>query len=86
MDKPYSLTYVGSVTVNIFGHSLTYPCMRTLRAAKLEKPQKIMLLLKALEEGDELKIVFVPGNESGTGEYVDRLYKTTDESNTNGGI
>lgn len=86
MDKPYSLTYVGSVTVNIFGHSLTYPCMRTLLAAKLEKPQKIMLLLKALEEGDELKIVFVPGNESGTGEYVDRLYKTTDESNTNGGI
>lgn len=86
MDKPYSLTYVGSVTVNIFGHSLTYPCMRTLLAAKLEKPQKIMLLLKALEEGDELKIVFVPGNESGTGEYVDRLDKTTDESNTNGGI
>ena len=81
MDKPYSLTYVGSATVNIFGNSLTYPCMRTLLSVKLEKPKKIALLLEALEEGDELKMVFIPGDESGTGEFVDRLDTMKDEDN-----
>lgn len=83
MDKPYSLTYVGSATVNIFGHSLTYPFMRTLLSVKLEKPKKIELLLEALEEGDDLKLVFIPSAESGIGEYVDRMDKTTDKNSVN---
>lgn len=78
-DKPYSLTYVGSATVNIFGNSLTYPCIRTLLSVKLEKPKKTALLLEALEEGDDLKVVFIPGDESGIGEYIDRLDKTESE-------
>lgn len=78
-DKPYSLTYVGSATVNIFGNSLTYPCIRTLLSVKLEKPKKTALLLEALEEGDDLKVVFIPGDESGIGEYIDLLDKTESE-------
>lgn len=80
MNKPYSLSYVGSATVNIFGQRLTYPCMRTLLSVKLEKPQKIAQLLAVLEEGDDLKIVFIPGERTGIGEYVDCLYQTARNS------
>lgn len=72
-EKPYSLTYVGSATVNVFGNSLTYPCMRTLLSAKLENPSKIVRLLEILEEGEEMLVVFIPGEETGVGKYVDRL-------------
>ena len=73
MDKSYSLTYVGTATVNIFGHSLTYPIMRTLCSVKLENPEKVTKLLDILEEGDDVPMVFVPGEETGIGEYVDQL-------------
>lgn len=72
-EKPYSLTYVGSATVDIFGNSLTYPCMRTLLSAKLENPSKIVRLLEILEEGEEMPVVFIPGEETGVGKYVDKL-------------
>lgn len=80
MDKSYSLTYVGTATVNIFGHSLTYPIMRTLCSVKLENPEKVTKLLDILEEGDDVPMVFVPGEETGIGEYVDQLGET--ENNT----
>lgn len=51
MDKPYSLTYAGSATVNIFGNSLTYPCMRTLLSVKLEKPEKLRCYSTLLKKG-----------------------------------
>ena len=76
MDKSYSLTYVGMATVNIFGHSLTYPIMRTLRSVKLENPEKVTKLLDILEEGEDIPMVFIPGEETGIGEYVDQLGET----------
>lgn len=73
MDKSYSLTYVGTTTVNIFGHSLTYPIMRTFCSVRLENPEKVTKLLGILEEGEDISIVFIPGEETGIGEYVDQL-------------
>lgn len=77
MNKPYSLTYVGSATANIFGHNLTFPFMRTLLSVKLENPEKIIRLLEILDEGDDIKMVFIPGDDTVSGEYVDRLGDTT---------
>ena len=51
----------------------------TLLSVKLEKPKKTALLLEALEEGDDLKVVFIPVDESGIGEYIDLLDKTESE-------
>ena len=76
MDKSYSLTYVGTTTVNIFGHSLTYPIMRTFCSVKLENPEKVTKLLGILEEGEDIPLVFIPGEETGIGEYVDQLGET----------
>ena len=78
MDKPHSLTYVGSATANVFGHNLTYPFIRTLCLVKLEKPEKIAKLLDVLEEGETFSMAFIPGEETGIGEYVDQLGKTID--------
>ena len=83
MDKPYSLTYVGSATANIFGHNLTYPFIRTLLSVKLENPEKIIRLLEILDEGDDIKMVFIPGSDTVSGEYVDRLGDTTTGKLTN---
>lgn len=83
MDKPSSLTYIGSATVNIFGHNLTWPIMRTLLSVKLENPEKIIKLLEVLDEGDDIKMVFIPGDDTVTGEYVDRLVDTTNSNPTN---
>ena len=44
------------------------------------KPQKIAQLLNVLEEGDDLKMVFIPGERTGIGEYVDCLYQKTRNS------
>ena len=66
-------TYVGTTTVNIFGHSLTYPIMRTFCSVRLENPEKVTKLLGILEEGEDISIVFIPGEETGIGEYVDQL-------------
>ena len=78
MDKPHSLTYVGSATANVFGHNLTYLFIRTLCLVKLEKPEKIAKLLDILEEGETFSMAFIPGEETGIGEYVDQLGKTID--------
>lgn len=79
IEKPSSFSYVGSATVSIFGHNLTYSCARTFLCAKLENPQKVAQLLEILEEGDDIKMVFIPGDESGVGEFADRLFKGTSE-------
>ena len=47
--------------------------MRTLCSVKLENPEKVTKLLDILEEGDDVPMVFVPGEETGIGEYVDQL-------------
>ena len=79
MDKPHSLTYVGSATANVFGHNLTYPFIRTLCLVKLEKPEKIAKLLDILEEGETFSMAFIPGEETGIGEYVDQLDNKIDK-------
>ena len=68
-----SLTYVGTTTVNIFGNSLTYPIVRTFCSVRLENLEKVTKLLGILEEGEDIPIVFIPGEETGIGEYVDQL-------------
>lgn len=73
----FNASYVGSATANIFGHNLTYPFMRTLLLVKLENPEKIIRLLEILDEGDDIKMVFIPGSDTVSGEYVDRLGDTT---------
>ena len=73
MDKSYSLTYVGTTTVNIFGNTLTYPIVRTFCSVRLENLEKVTKLLGILEEGEDIPIVFIPGEETGIGEYVDQL-------------
>lgn len=83
MDKPYSLTYVGSATANIFGHTLTYPFMRTLLSVKLENQEKVIRLLELLDEGDDIPMVFIPGNDTVSGEYIDRLGDTTTDNPAN---
>ena len=75
-NKSYSLTYVDTATANIFGHSLTYPFMRTLCSVKRENPEKVTKLLDILEEGEDIPMVFIPGEETGIGEYVDQLGET----------
>ena len=76
MDKSYSLTYVSTTTANTFGYSLTYPIMRTYCSVKLENPEKITKLLDILEEGEDIPTIFIPGEETGIGEYVDQLSET----------
>jgi len=54
--------------------------MRTLISAKLENPNKISKLLDILEIGESISIVFIPGEENGTGEYVDKLGPTINDA------
>ena len=50
--------------------------MRTLCSVKLENPEKVTKLLDILEEGEDIPMVFIPGEETGIGEYVDQLGET----------
>ena len=54
--------------------------MRTFFSVKLENPEKVTKLLGILEKGEDIPLVFIPGEETGIGEYVDQLGET--ENNT----
>ena len=72
-DIPYSLTYIGSVTASVFGKSYTLPCQRTLTSVVLMDVEKVRNKLDILEEGDNIKLIYLPGTNDGKGVFVDRL-------------
>lgn len=71
--KSSSLTYVSSATVTLFGHEHDITLMRTLTSVVLQEPEKVKRKLEVLDEGDDIRLVYLPGDTSANGTFVDQI-------------
>ncbi|MEG2217879.1 MAG: hypothetical protein RRZ24_12055, partial [Clostridia bacterium] len=81
IDISCGLTYIGSVTVGVFGKNYTFPCQRTLSSVVLMDAEKIRKKLDVLDEGDNIKLIYLPGANGEKGVYVDKLPLNDNDQN-----
>lgn len=62
-DEIHMLSYVGNVVVNLFDTTFEFRHMRTYKCAVMQNFEKIKRKVEVLDDGDELKIIFKPGDD-----------------------
>lgn len=55
------LSYVEVCDVNLFGAEFEFKYLRTFRCAEIQDIDRIKQLVSCLEDGDPIRIKFVPG-------------------------
>lgn len=78
-DTPCALLYTGERSFEIFGQVFTLPIVRRIPNAKVLDLEKTKKKAAILDEGDALKIQYIPGEEKG--EYIDQIYTHEIEQN-----
>ncbi|MFA6940499.1 MAG: hypothetical protein WCQ54_05875 [Clostridiaceae bacterium] len=73
-DSQYSISYIGSIHVRLYGEQYHFPIIRTYERVKVNNLQKLKQKAEILDEGDIIKIEYLPGEENGIGSYVDMLH------------
>ncbi len=64
LDSPISmLSYVETCDVNLFGAEFEFKYMRTFRCAVMQEVDRVKRLISCLEDGDPIRIKFVPGDD-----------------------
>lgn len=59
----HMLSYVGNTVVKLFGAEFEFKHMRTYKCAVMQDFEKIKRKTEVLDDGDELKIIFKPGDD-----------------------
>lgn len=62
-DTPMAISYVGTCTITLWGTPMTVEFMRTYKMANIKDLEKTKKIVAALENGDALKITFIPGSD-----------------------
>lgn len=66
LDAPIDmLSYVGVCEVDMFGAQFDFRFMRTFRSAVVQESDRIKRLASCLEDGEPIKMKFVPGDDKG---------------------
>ena len=60
---PMAISYVGTCTITLWGTAMTVDFMRTYKMAFIKDLEKTKKKVAALDDGDTLKITFVPGSD-----------------------
>lgn len=60
-ETPFSLAYVGSVDVPLWGETFKVPIIRRFLALKPKDLSKIKKKAEILDVGDEIRLEFIPG-------------------------
>lgn len=64
MEEPISmLSYVGVCNVNLFGAEFEFKYLHTFKCAKIQDLDRVKRLVSCLEDGEPIKIKFVPGED-----------------------
>ena len=67
MDKElYMFSYVGISHVELFGAEFEFRFMRTFKCARLVDFEKVKRKAEVLDDGDDIKITFMAGDDKGT--------------------
>ena len=72
-DVTYGLAYSAEATFSVFDTELKLPIIREIECARVENLVRAKEKVSILDIGDEIKIVYVPGNSQPKGKYVDRI-------------
>ena len=75
--KPYSLSYVGTNTIPLWGETYNVPIIRKYVSVKPQDIEHLKEKAKVLDLGDQIKLVYLPANGE-KGIYEDSLQKDTD--------
>ena len=62
-DTPMAISYVGTCTITLWRTAMTIDFMRTYKMAYIKDLEKTKKKVAVLEDGDTLKITFVPGSD-----------------------
>ena len=62
-ETPMAISYVGTCTITLWRTPMTVEFMRTYKMAIIKDLKKTKRKVAALEDGDALKITFVPGSD-----------------------
>ena len=60
----HTFSYVGNIVVNLFGATFEFRHMRTYKCAIIQDFEKIKRKAEVLDDGDEIKIIFKPGDDN----------------------
>ena len=72
-EKMHSLSWVGGVTAHLFDQDYHFTLLRTLASVVIDNYEKVKQKLTVLESGDDIRMVYLPGESSGNGIFVDKL-------------
>lgn len=62
--KPMAISYVGTCTITLWGTPMTIDFMRTFKMAYIKDLERIQKKVAVLDNGDTLKITFIPGTDN----------------------
>ena len=79
-DACYTLWYFCPATIDLFGTELQFPIMRNIKCAQVYDLEKTKRKVEVLDDGDLIKIKYIPGNKNKTGVYYD--YISPDENDS----
>lgn len=76
----YTLWYLCSATVDLFGTELQFPIRRNIKCAQVYDLEKTKQKAELLDDGDSIKIKYIPGNGNKTGVYFDYISPEENDS------
>lgn len=79
LEATYTLWYFSQAEIDVFGQTLLLPLRRRIEGAQVYELEKTKRKAEVLDEGDSLKIKYIPGNGKATGVYFDYIGSSDDD-------
>lgn len=72
-DTKFCLSYVGSISVTLYGKTFELLAIKTFDSVKYQNIERLKQKAEVLDVGDDIKLSFLPGNDQ-SGIWRDKLY------------
>lgn len=79
LEATYTLWYYCQAEIDVFGQTLLLPMRRRIEGAQVFELERTKRKAEVLDEGDSLKIKYIPGNGKATGVYYDYIGSSDDD-------
>ena len=72
-DRDYVIAYTAEGVFSVFDKKFVLPIFREYKLVKIDNLERLKKKVDILDNGDQLKIVYVPGTNKTTCNYVDKI-------------
>ena len=72
-DRDYVIAYTAEGVFSVFDKKFVLPIFREYKLVKIDNLERLKKKVDILDNGDQLKIVYVPGTSKTTCNYVDKI-------------